>query len=207
MEAHYLIRIVFWNISVVYKTKENFIYVTFLFIVILVIFKLFELCGFCRATTRASKKKKTRARFALHKTFTNKLQPRLPKKKRAHTVSARDRGPRILVKSIPLRKSFFWMHKKNWNSVRIGRNVPESFWYTSRKVWPLSIIKLWFIHGFWKNIADQNLTLYFPTSQYGLEKWKMCRYFYLELRNWVFSARLPTPRFLVIPVSLSKVKT
>ena len=53
MEAHYFIRIVFWNISVVYKTKENFIYVTFLFIVILVIFKLFEVCGFCRATTRA----------------------------------------------------------------------------------------------------------------------------------------------------------
>ena len=125
MEAHYLIRIVFWNISVVYKTKENFIYVTFLFIVILVIFKLFELCGFCRATTRASKKKKTRARFALHKTFTNKLQPRLPKKKRAHTVSARDRGPRILVKSIPLRKSFFWMHKKK---LKFGQNRPKCSW-------------------------------------------------------------------------------
>ena len=71
------------------------------------------------------KKKKTRARFALHKTFTNKLQPRLPKKKRAHTVSARDRGPRILVKSIPLRKSFFWMHKKK---LKFGQNRPKCSW-------------------------------------------------------------------------------
>ena len=49
-----------------------------------------------------------------------------------------------------IEKSFFLKCEKNWLAGVVW-DGPESFWDTeNRDIWPLSIIKLCIVHGFWK---------------------------------------------------------